>query len=460
MIDAPDILETTLRDGNYLVDFQFTARDTGWLAAELERSGLHWIEVGHGLGLGASRVHRKAHASDVDYVAAAREATQDSTQIGVFAIPGVATLDDLKQAADAGLTFVRIGTNVDRVADMEPFVVEARRLGLRVFTNFMKSYGLPPAEFAQLGRQAEGYGSEMNYLVDSAGCMLPEEVGDYVEALATATSVPVGFHGHDNIRLAVANSLAALEHGAALVDTTLFGVGRGSGNAATELMAPLMQRRFGYRKDVDVIRLTALAEREAVPLQRHRGAEAISMSLGLARVHSMYLDRIVDRAQKEVLDPHQMIAAVGAIDCLSVSDETLDAAVADVRAAGARDSRFDGGLLTVDRSKALRDQLLDAENIAEKLGVPCQVWLLDQGAGNAFSVDIAEDAVRVVAPFAADLPGLFTRPSVQLFLDQRSARQIDRMTVRDGVSVRSGVPQPDWVIEHLAGQQDEAAVAV
>lgn len=389
-----NILETTLRDGNYLVNFQFTAADTAWLCRELENCGVRLIEIGHGLGLGASRVQTPAAASDADYIGAARQALGQA-KFGMFAIPGIATLDDIAMAADLGMDFVRIGSNVDRVRSMEPFIDEARRRGMFVCTNFMKSYCLSPQAFGEIGALAESFGSQMNYLVDSAGGMLPEDVRAYLQALDAQTSIPMGFHGHDNIRLAIANSLTAIDCGVSYVDTTLFGIGRGSGNAATELLAALMKQRYGTLADIDDMRLIRLAEREVAPLLHHRHQESISISLGLAQVHSMYLDLIVERSKAEGLDPHRVIRQVGRVSRLTVDDEVLDAAVAAVRAEGPGSGLPQGGLLQMPATHSVGETVAAAETLAEKLGVPCEIWLAGSRGGTAVDVEKTETAVQV-----------------------------------------------------------------
>jgi 4-hydroxy-2-oxovalerate aldolase len=188
----------------------------------------------------------------------------------MFCIPGIAQLDHLKACADAGLQFVRIGTNVHQHKEADPFIALAHKLGLFVCTNFMKSYVTPPAEFAKVVRYSAEAGSEMIYLVDSAGGMLPNDVRDYFEAMRSVTDVMLGFHGHNNLGLAVANSLVALDTGATVIDVTLLGMGRSSGNAPTEVLAPLMQRRYGACKNIDPLMLLALGEQAIAPLIKNR----------------------------------------------------------------------------------------------------------------------------------------------------------------------------------------------
>ena len=115
------ILETTLRDGSYVIDFQFTAHDTEVLSRALATSGIDMIEIGHGLGIKASSSHGNAAATDIEYVQAARRGAGNA-KTGMFCIPGIATLDHLRACIDAGLQFVRIGVNVDQHEESEAFV--------------------------------------------------------------------------------------------------------------------------------------------------------------------------------------------------------------------------------------------------------------------------------------------------------------------------------------------------
>src|SRR5262245_17225042 len=139
-MNTPRILDCTIRDGSYVVDFQFTAEDTAVIAAGLERAGVEWIEIGHGLGLNASQAGKGASAdSDDDYLRACAN-TLTRANWGTFFIPGVGRSVDLDRAAGFGMKFVRIGANAPEIAATEPFVHQARKLGLHVSVNLMKSY--------------------------------------------------------------------------------------------------------------------------------------------------------------------------------------------------------------------------------------------------------------------------------------------------------------------------------
>ena len=137
-----EILECTLRDGSYAVDFKFTERDTERVAGALGRLGFRWIEVGHGLGLGASQAGKGAMpTSDERLIETAKAAAPDA-RIGSFFIPGIGTADHLKSARASGLDFVRIGYNAPEIEIAYPYLTLARELGLIPCLNFMKTYGV------------------------------------------------------------------------------------------------------------------------------------------------------------------------------------------------------------------------------------------------------------------------------------------------------------------------------
>ena len=277
---------------------------------------------------------------------------------------------------------------------------------------------MSPEEFAGVAKWAGECGSQMNYLVDSAGGMLPDQIRTYFESIANATSIPCGFHGHDNICMAIANSLAAAECGARWIDTTLFGVGRGSGNAATELMVALLNRLYGACAGIDGNRLIHLAETQAAPLTYYRHQETLSMSLGLAQVHSMYLERIVDAANREGLDPHDLIAQVGAIDQLNASAETLRAAADVVKKGPRRQPNSSGGFFALTPTEDIAAAIANAENVAEKLGLPCNIFV--EQAEGAPSVEVVREAAAIEVHFRGDASmaaKTVERPVTRVILD-------------------------------------------
>lgn len=318
------ILECTLRDGSYAIDFGFTQGDTEKLGSALEKVGFEYIEIGHGIGLGAAD-HGKdiAAATDEQYMASASRSVK-AAKWGMFCIPGIATLDHLRMAANYGIGFIRVGTDFDKVETSAPYITLARKLGIKVFSNFMKSYVLSPEEFGKLASRARDLGSELVYLVDSAGGMMPSEVSNYISASQSeAPDVALGFHGHNNLGLAVANILVCVEHGVSMIDTTLQGFGRSAGNAPTEqVVAALL--RSGYEINIDPIKVMHLGEDLVRPLIQRRGLCTLDIAAGLGLFHSSYMPKILYYSKKYQIDPRDLILELTKHDRVYAPDALLE----------------------------------------------------------------------------------------------------------------------------------------
>jgi 4-hydroxy-2-oxovalerate aldolase len=316
------ILDTTLRDGSYALDFQFTALDTAIIAKALEGAGIDMVEIGHGVGLGASRGgFGKAAATDEEYFAAAADVLTKA-RYGMFCIPGVARIEDVDMAAGMGAKFIRIGTNVTDVPASKPFIERAKSLGLFVSANFMKSYALPPDRFAESAKLTKAYGSDLLCIVDSAGSMLASEVRDYFRAVRDSCDIALGFHGHNNLGQAVAHSLLAVELGAAMVDTSLQGLGRSSGNAATELVVASLDR-MGIPTGVDMLHLMDVGEKLVKPLVHTQGLSSLDMVMGYAQFHSSYIGIVSKYASLERVDPRRLIIELCKHDKVNAPEELV-----------------------------------------------------------------------------------------------------------------------------------------
>lgn len=321
--DEPDILDVTLRDGSYLIDFQFTAEDTSRIAAALESVGIRWIEIGHGLGLNASMSGKgRAAATDREYMEAASNALEKA-RWGMFCIPGIARLDDLRAAATTGMSFVRVGTNITEVDQAGPFIELGKELGIIVSYNAMKSYAVGPEEFARCAAAAGSWGADIVSLVDSAGGMFPEDVKRYIETAASRSDVHLGFHGHDNLAMSMANSLSAIDAGAVLVDASLQGMGRSAGNTVTEALAAILKRR-GHLQDVDLHGLMDIGQGLITPLMQGHALDPMAITAGYARFHSSFTSKVTRYAEKYGLDVRDLIVRLTQEDTVNAPDELLD----------------------------------------------------------------------------------------------------------------------------------------
>ncbi len=400
------LLDTTLRDGSYVVGFQLTAQDTAVIAATLDANGVPFIEVGHGLGMNAGANPRmRAACSDEDYLRAAAGVVQRG-RWGMFFIPGIGRMRDLDLAASWGMGFVRIGTNVTEVETAAPFIAHARRLGMFVSANFMKTYAEPPARVGALARQAADYGADIVCIVDSAGGMFPEDVAAYFEAARAETEVPLGFHGHNNLGLAIANTLRAVELGAAVVDTSIRGMGRSAGNASTEILLLALRRR-GIELGIDPLRIMTIAERWIDPMVRSSPqVDSIGIVSGYAQFHSSFLGTVLEHAGRFGVDPRELILRVAREDKVNAPPELVERLARELadrpevpRHLSVRPPAVERGEAETPAASAAR-VAADARTVARKLGKTAVFNLVQAsrpGAGTCISATIVDGPSFVTA---------------------------------------------------------------
>jgi 4-hydroxy-2-oxovalerate aldolase len=285
------LLDTTIRDGSYVMNFNYPKRLIIKILKILDSSGIDYIEIGHGLGIGAYKLNKyKSKTSDVVYGNLARK-TLTSSQWGMFCIPGIASLAEVKELVDLGMNFIRIGTETDKHHTAEDYIKLAKKHNLLVCHNIMKSYTLTPNELALLAMKSESYGADVVYIVDSAGGMVPEQVKNYVNKIQEKTSIHVGFHGHDNLNLSIANSLQAATAGAYIIDGTMQGIGRGGGNASIEVLIGLLQKLGLSDLKYDLDKIALFSQKKIVPLFNRR-LILLDLYCGLNFFHSSYLEQL------------------------------------------------------------------------------------------------------------------------------------------------------------------------
>lgn len=330
-----EILECTLRDGSYPIAYQFTAEDTAVIAAGLEQAGFRRIEIGHGLGLGASRPDiGMAAATDEEYLAAAAGVLSEA-KFGAFFIPGIGDESHLELAAKYGMNFVRIGTDVTETEKAERFIKRGKDLGMEVSANPMKSYAVPLDEFVRRAVQLDKWGADIIAIVDSAGGMLPAGVAETTRRLKENVGAAIGFHGHHNLQLAIANVLAAIEAGATIVDTSLRGLGRSSGNAQTEVLVMILEK-LGLNPGIDVFKTMDLGDRLIAPIARGRGVDSVEITTGFAGFHSGFMKTLLTSAQRAGVDLRELIIEVSKVEQVKVTAQIADRVADQLAGAGAR----------------------------------------------------------------------------------------------------------------------------
>ena len=302
------LLDCTVRDGSYAVGFKWTKEDVAKIILRVERLGFEYIEIGHGLGLNASsKEYGESLLSDEEYMHIAN-ATLKKSKYGFFCIPGIANFDDLKKAKDSGVSFVRIGVNADSPLKAVPYIQEAKKNNLEVMTNYMKSYVVTPGQFAEAVRIAQNNGADAVYIVDSAGCMMGRTLEEYYNTIRNKTNIKLGFHGHNNLGLAVSNSLKCVELGFDFIDCTFQGLGRSCGNASSEQLIMAL-KKDGYCKNIDIPCLLEWGYDCIKDVTNKSLLHPLDLICGYTGFHSSFLKDIYKCSNEKQVDPMRLIIA-------------------------------------------------------------------------------------------------------------------------------------------------------
>lgn len=320
-----EILDCTLRDGSYTIDFSFTKEQTLRIAKGLYELGFSYIEVGHGLGLGASIPSIGIAAeTDEDYIRTAKMAAPDG-KIAVFFIPTIGKTEDIQRAKEAGLDVIRIGTNITEYRLGKEAIAFAKKNGLEVSWNLMKSYVVSPAEFKKIAGEVAKMGADTVVFVDSAGCMFPEDLKKYLFDLKDYIgSSSIGFHGHNNLGLVNANILEAVKWGARVIDTSMGGMGRSAGNAQTEILTYMLQK-LGCMKQVDLFKLMDFTNREVIPIMiEKQGVSTVDIACGMSSFHSSFIEKVIPIAAKYHIQVEKLIVSVGAHNQVQVTEDLVE----------------------------------------------------------------------------------------------------------------------------------------
>jgi 4-hydroxy 2-oxovalerate aldolase len=293
------ISDPSLRDGNHAIFHQITPEQIAMYCQGADEAGIPIVEVGHGNGLGASSLQvGEAATDDATMITIARENLKTS-KLGVHIIPGFATIErDLKPAIDRGVDVIRVASHCTEADITERHISYCRKEGKIVFGVLMMSHMIEKEMLCEEARKMENYGAEGVILMDSAGNYLPMDVRSKVLYLRENLSIPVGFHAHNNLGMGIANSVAAVEAGAAIVDGCTRGFGAGAGNAQLEVLIAVLDR-MGYETGVSFYKaldLGDLAEKCIVKEIPYIGS--LSIVSGLAGVFSGFI-KPVQRISKE-----------------------------------------------------------------------------------------------------------------------------------------------------------------
>lgn len=283
--------DMSLRDGMHPKRHKITIEQMQTISRGLDEAGCPLIEVTHGDGLGGASVNYGfPAASDEEYLRAVIPGLKQA-KVSALLLPGIGTVDHLRMAADCGVTTIRVATHCTEADVSEQHISLGRKMGLDTVGFLMMAHMIEPEQLVEQALLMESYGANCLYITDSAGYMLPDDVTARVALLREKAKpeTEIGFHGHHNLSMGVANSIAAVAAGARRIDCACGGMGAGAGNTPMEVFVAVCNR-MGIETGVDVFKISDVAEDLVTPIMDFPvRIDRNSLTLGYAGVYSSFL---------------------------------------------------------------------------------------------------------------------------------------------------------------------------
>jgi 4-hydroxy 2-oxovalerate aldolase len=306
------ISDPTLRDGNHAVRHQLSRESFVAYCKAAEAAGVPIVEVGHGNGLGASSMLvGECRLSDEEILTLSR-ANLSKSRLAIHVIPGFATIKhDLTKALEIGVDVFRIASHCTEADITDRHIAHVRKAGKEAYGVLMMSHMATPTILLEEAKKMESYGAEAVIIMDSAGAYFPEDVTERISTLVDGLSIPVGFHGHNNLGMAVVNSVTAVNAGATIIDGTIRGFGAGAGNTQLEVLVAVFDR-LGIETGIDLYKIldaADIAEKEFNPIAAY--ISPMSIVSGLSGVFSGFAKPVAQAAKEYNVDGRDIFFGLG-----------------------------------------------------------------------------------------------------------------------------------------------------
>jgi 4-hydroxy 2-oxovalerate aldolase len=338
------VTDSTLRDGSHAVRHRFTKSEVQSVVQALDEAGVPVIEVSHGDGLGGSSFTYGLSRVDERLLIRAAATVAAKAKIAVLLLPGVGTMDDIRAAHDLGASVVRVATHCTEADIAIQHFGLARDLGMETVGLLMMAHKISPDALAKQARIMADAGASCVYVTDSAGALILDQATERVAALTgeLGADAQVGFHGHENLGLSVANTVLAIRAGALQVDGCTRGLGAGAGNTPTELLVAVLER-LGVRSGIDTLAVIDAAEDVVRPLMDAECVtDRMSILMGYAGVYSSFLRHAERIAERYEVSGAEILIRAGHRNLVGGQEDQLVSIAVELADEAAESQRRDG----------------------------------------------------------------------------------------------------------------------
>ncbi|MDU2353031.1 MAG: hypothetical protein E7D92_00280 [Anaerococcus sp.] len=303
------IIDSTLRDGNHTVGNRFDLDDIKSIVKTLDQSGIDYIEVGYGFGMGS--FNKEGFATDYQILDAAIGKAKNS-KIAILVFPNKADIKSYEKLLDYDIGLIRLAVQASNVEPAKDYIKLARDKGIQVGGFMMMASRLSADEITSEASKLKKFGADTITITDSAGAMIPSSVVDTIKKVKEATKLEIGFHTHDNLGLAVGNSMLAISSGASFIDTAIAGLGAGAGNTRTESLVAVLDKE-GYKINADMFKsiecvkvLDKIIKKYDVNIKDMRDM----ILIGYYGIYSAFMKNVSDLSDKYGVSKKYLIANI------------------------------------------------------------------------------------------------------------------------------------------------------
>ena len=229
-------------------------------------------------------------------------------------------------AAESPVDLVRIASHLHEFEQALPAVTWLKKRGYQVGFNLMQIADCPEQEVKALARLANSYPLDALYFADSMGSMSPDQAAKIVGWLRSEWQGALGIHTHNNLGLALSNTLRALNEGVTWVDATVTGMGRGPGNALTEELA--IEIAESRQQKVNLVPLMGLIRKHFRPMKEAYGwgTNPYYYLAGKYGIHPTYIQEMLNDSRYSEEDVLAVIEHLRVEGGKKFSLNTLDTA--------------------------------------------------------------------------------------------------------------------------------------
>lgn len=328
------ILDCTLRDGGYYNAWDFSSELVSNYIETMQAANVDVIELGFRSLQNQEFKGAFAYTTDTFLeTLSIPPALKVAVMVNAseFVRDGEANLALLarlfpKGATDSKVSIVRIACHFHELVTALPAAAWLKEMGFTVGFNLMQIADRSRAEVESVAREASLYPLDVLYFADSMGSMTPDKVSELIGWLRSHWTGDLGVHTHDNMGLALQNTLRALDEGVSWVDSTVTGMGRGPGNARTEELVIELAERRG--QSPNLVPLMSLIRKHFRPMQHQHGwgTNSYYYLAGKYGIHPTYIQEMLGDSRYDEADILAVIQHLRVEGGKKFSLNTLDAA--------------------------------------------------------------------------------------------------------------------------------------